>query len=83
MIDPNVYASKVDEVERLSKEVYLLRQAIDKSNKALAHAVRYKEGLEKILNIRVQDKQIADAWKEARQIAFDVFSSSDTFFTIS
>ncbi len=77
MIDPNAYASKVDEVERLSKEVYLLRDAIDKSNAALAQAVRFKEACEKIMNIRVQDKQIVDAWKEARQIAFDAFSSSE------
>lgn len=39
---------------------------------------RFKGALEKILNIRVQDKQIADAWKEARQIAFDAFSSSES-----
>lgn len=34
---------------------------------------RYKAALEKIMNIRTQDKQIVDAWKEARQIAFDAF----------
>ena len=33
----------------------------------------YHAGLEKILNIRVQDKQLSDAWREARQIAFDSF----------
>lgn len=62
MIDPNVYASKVDEVGRLAKEVYLLQNAIDKSNAALEDAIRYKDALERILNIRVQDKQIVDAW---------------------
>lgn len=34
---------------------------------------RYKAALEKINNIRVQDKSIVDAWKEARQIAFEAF----------
>lgn len=37
---------------------------------------RFKGACEKIMNIRVQDKQIVDAWKEARQIAFDAFDSS-------
>ncbi len=77
MIDPNAYASKVDEVERLSKEVYLLRDAIDKSNAALAQAVRFKEACEKIAHMRLQDVPVAEALQEARKIAFDAFDSSE------
>ena len=46
------------------------------SRKALtAERDRYKAALERILNIRMQDTPLADAWKEARQVAFDAFSS--------
>lgn len=43
MIDPNLHAAKVDEAERLSREVTLLRDAIDKSNDALRDAIKTKE----------------------------------------
>jgi hypothetical protein len=43
------------------------KEAIELQNRA------FKNALEKILDIRVQDKQITDAWREARQIAFDAF----------
>jgi hypothetical protein len=37
---------------------------------------RYKAALEKILNIRLQDKQVADAFREAREVAFAAFDDS-------
>lgn len=45
--------------------------------KILTERDRYKKALESILNIRIQDKQLVDAWKEARQIAFGAFDSLD------
>ena len=52
------------------------RQALTEVGcQVLTERDRYKSALERILNIRLQDKQLVDAWKEARQIAFGAFDS--------
>ena len=54
-----------DKIRRRNQQIRTLTEERD----------RYKAALEKILNIRIQDKQLSDAWIEAREIAFDAFGS--------